>query len=144
MKNNNLSPISAATMTFNGLAMIEAATELGLRVLIYKQEDDPSTPDPGPFRIKIMPYPVTANSQSITASGQILAEAMGDLGAASLEMLEGIKADIVDQAKSQQTQCMEDNTEKPMKTIRQEITLLPVTPLRTIDHTKPLRWKNRS
>ncbi len=91
--NKNLSPIAASFMTFNGLAIIEAAMERDLRVAIYKEENDSSTPESGPFRIKVMPYPLTDNSQGITASGATLAEAMGDLGTATLEMLDGIIPD---------------------------------------------------
>lgn len=87
---NKLSPITASVMTFNGLAMIEAALERDLRVVIYKEENDPSAPESGPVRIKVMPYPWTNTSNGITASGATLAEAMGDLGTATLEMLDGI------------------------------------------------------
>ena len=92
--NKNISPIAASVMTFNGLAMIEAALERDLRVLIYKEDNDSSTPDSGPFRIKVMPYPLENNSQVITASGATLAEAMDDLGTATLEILDEIIPDI--------------------------------------------------
>jgi hypothetical protein len=91
--NKNISPIAASVMTFNGLAMIEAALERDLRVAVFKEENDASTPDTGPFRIKVMPYPLTENSNVITASGATLAEAMGDLGTATLEILDGIVPD---------------------------------------------------
>lgn len=74
-------------MNINELPIVQEALENEYRIAIYKQNNCAYTNALGPYRITIMPFPMTADSQQITASGETLEDAIRDLSTGSPEML---------------------------------------------------------
>ncbi len=59
-------------------ATLQNLLDQNARMVIYRADTDPNTPEPGPYRIQLGIFPITPGKTVIVASGATLDDAIAD------------------------------------------------------------------
>jgi hypothetical protein len=67
-------------MNITSLADLQALLDQGYRMTFYKEENDPSTPEPGPYRLMVFKWPRSKDiPDHVIASGETMEALAADV-----------------------------------------------------------------